>query len=93
MRTVDALTPRQLEALTLLAQGLSYRQIAGRMDLATETVRNHLRACYAVLHVESGAGAVGVAYREHLILPEPPATQLDRIEAALKRIERALEIH
>ncbi len=37
------LTPRQREILELIASGLSTSEIASKLTLSTETVRNHLR--------------------------------------------------
>ena len=37
------LTPRQAEVLELLERGRSTKQIAGELQLSTETVRNHVR--------------------------------------------------
>lgn len=40
--TAPALSPRQSEILALLIDGLSYKEIAARLDLSPYTVRNHL---------------------------------------------------
>src|SRR5579862_7441502 len=44
------LTPRQREVLELVAAGLSTNEIATKLTLSTETVRNHLRSVLAGLH-------------------------------------------
>ncbi len=41
--------PRALEALTLLCRGLSNQQIADRMFIQEQTVRNHLTTVYQAL--------------------------------------------
>ena len=41
----DALTPREREAIGLLCEGLSNKQIADRMHCALSTVKHHLHAC------------------------------------------------
>ncbi len=41
------LTPRQVEVLRLLEHGRTTRQIADELHLTTETVRNHVRTCFA----------------------------------------------
>jgi DNA-binding CsgD family transcriptional regulator len=41
---LDELTPRQLEVLRLLAEGLETPEIARRLGVADETARNHIRA-------------------------------------------------
>jgi Response regulator containing a CheY-like receiver domain and an HTH DNA-binding domain len=41
-RPAVSLTPRQLEILELLRAGLAPKEIAGRLDLSTWTVRHHI---------------------------------------------------
>jgi DNA-binding NarL/FixJ family response regulator len=55
------LTPRQVEALRLLEQGRSTKQIAAELHLSTETVRNHIRRLFRVLGVHSRLEAVAAA--------------------------------
>lgn len=38
------LTPRQREVATLVGQGMSYRQISDRLQMAPRTVRAHVEA-------------------------------------------------
>jgi DNA-binding NarL/FixJ family response regulator len=45
------LTARESEILDLLAEGLSNKEIAARIHLATGTVRNHLGNIFKKLHV------------------------------------------
>jgi DNA-binding CsgD family transcriptional regulator len=56
-RTVQ-LTPRQTEVLALLAAGASTDQIAARLHVSRETVRNHIRAVLRALDVHSRLEAV-----------------------------------
>jgi DNA-binding NarL/FixJ family response regulator/signal transduction histidine kinase len=51
--TTIRLTPRELEVLDLLGEGLSNRAIARRLGLSERTVRNHVSAVLAKLGVES----------------------------------------
>ena len=37
------MTPRELEVIALIAEGLSNREIAERMDIASDTVKSHVR--------------------------------------------------
>ncbi|HEX6864474.1 MAG TPA: response regulator transcription factor, partial [Thermoanaerobaculia bacterium] len=71
----EALTPRELEILRLVAAGLGNRQIAGRLGMAVTTVRTHLNSVYGKLHVKTRvelalyaakAGDLGKAAPEHL---------------------------
>jgi PAS domain S-box-containing protein len=62
------LTPRQSEVLRLLEHGRSTEQIAEKLHLSVETVRNHIRAMFRALDVHSRIEAVAVARREHLVV-------------------------
>lgn len=61
------LTPRQREVLGMLAQGASTKQIAGRLHLSTETVRNHVRGILQALDVHSRVEAVATARAEGIL--------------------------
>ena len=66
--TLDArLTPRQLEVLQLLATGASTEQIAQRLYLSRETVRNHVRHILQRLEARSRLEAVAIAHQDGLI--------------------------
>jgi DNA-binding CsgD family transcriptional regulator len=55
------LTPRQLQALELLSEGLVYKQIAVRMGIGISTVRTFLHGVYLTLGVPDRAQAVLIA--------------------------------
>ncbi|MEI7472951.1 MAG: response regulator transcription factor [Chitinophagaceae bacterium] len=61
------LSARELEILTSLSSGKTYRLIAGERFLSVETVRSHVKNIYEKLHVHSKAEAVAKAFREKLI--------------------------
>jgi DNA-binding NarL/FixJ family response regulator len=61
------LTPRQIQVLQLLAQGCSTAQVAQRLGIAHETVRNHVRGVFRRLGVHSRLEAILAAKRDHLI--------------------------
>ena len=63
----EHLTPRQTEVLRLLDRGLSTEQIAQRLHISTETVRNHIRAVLRALDASSRLEAVANARRWHLL--------------------------
>ena len=48
-----ALTPREMEILRLVADGLGNRQIASRLGMAVTTVRTHLSSVYGKLQVKT----------------------------------------
>jgi len=52
------LTPREEEILTLLSKGFVNKEIAGKLGVSYETVRDHLRHIYEKLHVHSRGEAV-----------------------------------
>jgi DNA-binding NarL/FixJ family response regulator len=60
------LSARQLDVLRGLVDGLSYREIGERHDIATDTVRNHIRQIYSTLQVHNVAEAVSYALRHGL---------------------------
>ena len=55
---VQSLTPREAEVLGLLAQGYVAKEIADRLAISYETVRDHLAHIYEKLHVRSRTEAV-----------------------------------
>ena len=58
---VDPLSPRELELLRLVAQGLSNQEIGERLFLALDTVKGHNRRIYAKLQVQRRTEAVARA--------------------------------
>ena len=61
------LSARELEILILAAQGLSNRQIAGRVHLAEGTVKRHLHNTYNKMEVGSRGEAVRKALHDEWI--------------------------
>ena len=64
------LTPRQLEILVLLAEGLRNPEIAERLSTTPKTVEHHVSAVLAKLAVRSRAEAVRLAFERRLIHSE-----------------------
>ncbi len=58
---VEALSPRELEVLRLIAQGLSNLEISKRLFLALNTVKGHNRIIFDKLHVQNRTDAVARA--------------------------------
>jgi len=58
---IEPLSPRELEVLKLLAQGLSNREISERLFLALATVKGHNRVLFSKLQVQRRAEAVARA--------------------------------
>jgi HD-GYP domain-containing protein (c-di-GMP phosphodiesterase class II) len=63
------LTPREVEVLTLLARGLSNKQIAQRLVISPKTVANHAEHIYAKINASTRAAA-GLFAMQHGLLPE-----------------------
>ena len=61
------LTPRELQVLELLSDGLSAKTIAGELGLAVATVRNHIRAILLELGAHSQLEAVAKARLQGLL--------------------------
>lgn len=62
------LTPRELEILTLLGEGLVNKQIAERLGISEHTVKTHLAAIYEKLQASNRAEAVATGLRRGLIM-------------------------
>jgi two-component system nitrate/nitrite response regulator NarL len=61
------LTKRQMEALQYLAEGLSNKEIALKMNLAEGTIKVHVAATFQVLQVSSRLDAVRKAQKLGII--------------------------
>ncbi len=61
------LSTREIEVLTSLSDGNNYQEIAGRLFIAVDTVRHHIKNIYRKLHVHSQSEAVAKAIRKGLI--------------------------
>jgi DNA-binding NarL/FixJ family response regulator len=44
--TDEHITPREIQILTLMAQGILNKEIAQRLNISTETVKKHLKNIY-----------------------------------------------
>jgi DNA-binding NarL/FixJ family response regulator len=65
----DALSERELEVLTLIAEGETNRGAAARLFISEATVKTHLLHIYAKLDVNDRAAAVATAYERGLLVP------------------------
>ncbi len=61
------LSPREVEVLRLVAQGLSNQEIAERLILSKHTVHRHVSRILAKLHLSSRAAAAAYAARHDLL--------------------------
>jgi DNA-binding NarL/FixJ family response regulator len=63
----DALSPRQREVLQLIAEGLSTKDIARRLDLSVKTIDTHRSQLMKQLGIHEVAGLVRYAMRAGLV--------------------------
>ena len=61
------LSPREVEVLRLVAEGLGDRQIAGRLTLSEHTIHRHVANIHTKLRCSSRAAAVALAHRRGLL--------------------------
>lgn len=62
----EDLTERELEVLALMIEGLTNRQIAGKLTVSPSTIKSHVRSILTKLDVDSRTEAVSVALRNDL---------------------------
>ncbi|WP_327639315.1 response regulator transcription factor [Kribbella sp. NBC_00482] len=68
-RDLSNLTPRELEVLTLMGQGLSNAEIATTLTLSEATAKTHVARIFAKLTLRDRSQAVVLAYETGLITP------------------------
>ena len=65
--TETQLTPRELEILSHLCQGKSYKMIAAALFISTGTVHSHIKKIYRKLEVNSKSEAVAKALQQRIV--------------------------
>lgn len=58
------MTPREREVINLIAEGLSNKEIAGRLNLATHTVKSHVRNVMEKLTLHTRLQIAAYAHRD-----------------------------
>ncbi|HET7031218.1 MAG TPA: response regulator transcription factor [Candidatus Limnocylindrales bacterium] len=71
-RMVEPLTPRELEVLRALTEGLSTPEICDKLFIAPNTLRTHVQNIMGKLRVHSKLEAVAFALRYRLVEPPRP---------------------
>ena len=64
---VPPLTPREVEILSLVGQGMTNKAVARRLGISVHTVKFHLEALFSKLDATSRAGAVAKGLRGGVI--------------------------
>lgn len=72
-RLIEPLTPRELEVLRALTDGLSTPEICERLYIAPNTLRTHVQNIMGKLRVHSKLEAVAFALKNRLV--EPPRAE------------------
>ncbi|MBI4674265.1 MAG: response regulator transcription factor [Chloroflexi bacterium] len=67
----DALSEREKEVLAFASEGLTNREIAGRLNLSENTIKYHFKNILEKLHLRNRAQAVAYALQSGLLKPKP----------------------
>ena len=73
---IEPLTPRELEVLKALTEGLSTPEICDQLFIAPNTLRTHVQNIMGKLRVHSKLEAVAFALRYRLVEPPRPEDAL-----------------
>jgi two-component system, NarL family, response regulator YdfI len=68
LETVEELTPREIEVLRMMAEGLGNKEIAARLGISDHTVKFHISSILAKVGASSRTEAVTLGIRMGLIL-------------------------
>ena len=63
----ERLSARETQVLTLVAQGLTYKEAGAKLGLAERTIKYHMGEIVARLHVENRAQAIDYARRSGMV--------------------------
>jgi DNA-binding NarL/FixJ family response regulator len=62
----DGLTQREVEALGLIARGMTNPEIAAQLFLSNHTIKTHISRIFAKTGSRDRAAAIGYAHRHHI---------------------------
>ena len=63
----ESLSPREVQVLTLGAQGLTYKEVGAKLHLAERTIKYHMVEIVGRLHLQNRAQAVEYARRAGMV--------------------------
>lgn len=66
-QTVDELSSREIEILTLMAEGLKDKEIAKRLSISMSTAKKHAASIISKLRVANRAQAVAIGFEKGLL--------------------------
>lgn len=92
--TVNPLTPREMQILELVSEGLQKKQVAARLGISVETVRNRTVAIFDKLGPRTMPGAVAEAFHRGLLVPRQKGSlheQINRLIAAAQDLRAEVE--
>ena len=76
------LSPREIEVLNIIAQGISNKTIASTLGIGEQTIKNHITSILHKLKASSRTQAVILALRHNLIEPQIVETRDTPAEAS-----------
>jgi two-component system, NarL family, nitrate/nitrite response regulator NarL len=71
----ESLTDREMDVLRLVASGATNKEIAARLNITVNTVKNHLRDILDKLHLQNRTQVAAYALREGLVAHQRPDNQ------------------
>jgi two-component system NarL family response regulator len=69
--SINLLSPRQIEVLRLVAEGLSYKEVGARLFLSTRTIKYHMAEIMDRLHLQNRNQVLAFAGRMGLTAYKP----------------------
>jgi DNA-binding NarL/FixJ family response regulator len=72
---LDELTDREREVMSLVAYGLTNREISERLVVSPATAKTHVTRTMVKLHARDRAQLVALAYQTGLVVPGAPALE------------------
>lgn len=63
---IEALTKREYEVLTLIAEGLNNKEIAGRLFISEKTVKNHVSSIFRKIEVSDRIQAAIFSFKNNI---------------------------